>query len=207
MGGAGAAPVLTPFRSLSPRPGEVAAALPGDDLVPDAGDTGVVMDRAFDLPAPPDAVWPWFVQLGKDRAGWYLPRAVELLVPRGRRALRRIEPTLQGLAVGDVIPDWGGRDAHFEVARLDPPRVLVHRSVRGAMRVSWAIVLAPEGTEGTGGTDGPRGADGARTRVHLRLRLGGVRRRRLAEVGGGLVDLLTIGGLAAGLRERVAPPR
>ncbi|MFC6287069.1 hypothetical protein ACFP3Q_17235 [Nocardioides sp. GCM10027113] len=187
--------MLTPFRSLSPRPGEVAAALPGDNLVPDAGDTGVVMDRAFDLPAPPEAVWPWFVQLGKDRAGWYLPLAVELLVPPGRRALRRVEPTLQGLAVGDVIPDWGGRDAHFEVARLDPPRVLVHRSVRGRMRVSWAIVLAPEGTGAT------------HTRVHLRLRLGGVRRRRLAEVGGGLVDLLTIAGLAAGLRERVALPR
>ena len=42
-----------------------------------------------------------------------------------------------------------------------------------------------------------------RTRVHLRLRLAGLRRRRLTEYGGGLLDLLTVAGLAAGLRERV----
>ena len=31
------------------------------------------MDRAFEVSAPPDVVWPWLVQLGKARAGWYLP--------------------------------------------------------------------------------------------------------------------------------------
>jgi len=39
--------------------------------------------------------------------------------------------------------------------------------------------------------------------MHLRLRLAPVKHRWLAEYGGGLVDLLTISGLAAGLRERV----
>jgi hypothetical protein len=39
--------------------------------------------------------------------------------------------------------------------------------------------------------------------VHLRLRLGPVQRKRLAEIGGGALDRLTIAGLAAGLRERV----
>ncbi len=162
--------------------------LVGDGLVPDAD---VVMDRAFSLAAPPEAVWPWFVQLGKRRAGWYLPRSVERLVPAGRRALRRLDPALQGLVVGDVIPDWGGAGATFEVAVLEPPHALVHVSTRGRVRLSWAIVLT--------GTD--RG-----TRVQLRLRLGGVRRERLARVGGGLFDWLTIVGLAAGLRERVAAP-
>jgi hypothetical protein len=172
---------------------ERAAALPGDDLVPDAD---VVMDRGFSLPAPPEAVWPWFVQLGKRRAGWYLPRSVERLVPRGRRALRRIEPAWQGLAVDDVIPDWGGSDATFTVALLEPPNALVHVSTRGRVRISWAIVLSPAGPQAT--------------RAHLRLRLAGIRRRWLAEGAGGLVDWLTVAGLAAGLRERVsvrsAPP-
>lgn len=172
---------------VAPRPGEVAVTLPGDDLVADAD---VVMDRGFGLPAPPDRVWPWFEQLGKGRAGWYLPRWAELVVPPDRRALRRIDPALQRLEVGDVIDDWGGRDATFEVTVLDPPHTLVHRSARGDVRLTWAIVLNPE----AGGT-----------RVHLRLRLAGVRRRRLAEVGGGLLDLVTVGGLAAGLRERVSP--
>ena len=60
-------------------PAERASSLPGDDLV--AAD--VVMDRGFDLGAPPSEVWPWLVQLGKRRAGWYLPRSVEVLVPPG----------------------------------------------------------------------------------------------------------------------------
>jgi hypothetical protein len=164
---------------------EVNAVLPGDDIVPDAD---VVMDRAFTLAAYPSEVWPWFVQLGKRRAGWYLPRSVERLMPSGRRALRRIDDALQHLAVGDVIPDWGGTDATFEVAVLEPPSTLVHVSTRGRVRLSWAITLA----------DAAHG-----TRVHLRLRLGGVRRKRLAEISGGFVDRLTIVGLAAGLRERL----
>ncbi len=91
------------------------------------------------------------------------------------------------LAVGDVIPDWGGRDATFTVADLAPPGTLVHTSARGRVRLSWAITLSGSTT----------------TRVHLRLRLGGVRRERLARVAGGFFDWLTIVGLAAGLRERL----
>ena len=180
---------MDPF-GVTPRYGEVAVTLPGDGIVPDAE---VVMDRAFDLPAGPAAVWPWFAQLGKGRAGWYLPRWAEVAVPRGRRALRRIDADLQHLEPGDVIDDWGGRDATFEIVVHDPPRVLVHRSTRGDIRISWAILLSPVGSD--------------RTRVHLRLRLAGLRRRRLAEVGGGLLDLVTVAGLAAGLRERLEGPR
>ena len=59
------------------------------------------------------------------------------------------------------------------------------------MDVSWAILLRAEG-------------DG--TRVHLRLRLGPVRRRWLANSVGELFDLVTIAGMAAGLAERVVQP-
>ncbi|MCW2801757.1 MAG: hypothetical protein JWQ70_3229 [Aeromicrobium sp.] len=147
------------------------------------------MDRAFTLSAPPDVVWPWFVQLGKRRAGWYLPRSVERFMPSGRRGIRYLDSELQGLAVGDVIPDWGGKDATFEVAILAAPHALVHISTRGNVALSWAITL----------TERPAGS----TRMHLRLRLGGVKHERLAEAGGGFVDWLTIDGLAAGLRERL----
>jgi hypothetical protein len=40
--------------------------------------------------------------------------------------------------------------------------------------------------------------------VHLRLRLGPVRRKWLARTGGEFIDALTIAGMAAGLRERLA---
>ena len=172
---------------VAPTPDEVARPLPGDDLVPHAT---TVMDRAFTLPAPPEEVWPWLVQLGKRRAGWYLPRSVERWLPPSRRALRHLDPRWQALALGDVIPDWGGRDETFRVALLDPPHTLVHTSRRGATDVSWALCLT--------------GHDGA-TRLQLRLRLGPVRHPRLVGTLGEAVDWLTVRGLAGGLTERVRP--
>lgn len=178
------------FASVAPTPYDVGRALPGDDLVPDAD---VVMDRAFDLDVPPEQVWPWFVQLGKHRAGWYLPRGIECVVPPGRRALRRLDASLLDLHVGHVIPDWGGRHATFEVATLEPPHALVHTTQRGRTRGSWAIVLEPTDLRRTQGTH-----------VQLRLRLAPVKHPRVADALGGLMDAATVAGLAAGLRERAA---
>lgn len=188
----------TGFLGVGPSPDERRAWVPGDRLVPVPE---VVMDRGFDLPAPPGAVWPWIVQLGKERSGWYLPGWAEALIPAGRRALRTLEPAFQDLKAGDVIADWGGPGATFEIAAVDPPRALVHRSQRGALAISWAIVLRPAPGGGTGQAAGPGAGTG--TRVHLRLRLAGVKHRRLVSIGGGLFDLLTVAGLAAGLRERL----
>ena len=181
------------FQSVEASVEDVARALPGDDLVPKAD---VVMDRAFDLPAPPEVVWPWFVQLGKRRAGWYLPRSVERLVPPSRRALRTLDPSLQVLRVGSVIPDWGGRHDTFRVAVIEPPRALVHTTQRGHTFGSWAIVLTAY--------DAPTGPT---THVQLRLRLSPVKRKRLAGTVGEAFDASTVAGLAAGLRERLAAPR
>ena len=172
-------------------PAEKAAGRPGDDLVSPAD---VVMDRAFTVDAAPEAVWPWLAQLGKRRAGWYLPRSVERFVPARRRAIRTIDARWQQLQVGDVIPDYGGPHETFEVAEIDPPSTVVYRSRRGHTHLTWSISLQP--------LDAPDGA--ARTRVFLRLRMAPVRRKWLAETAGGLLDLLTIAGMAAGLRERLS---
>jgi hypothetical protein len=183
--------VRRPFAAVAATPAEVRVAMPGDDLVPDAD---VVMDRGFDAPGSAEQVWPWLVQLGKARAGWYFPRAVERFIPRSRRAAREVQPQWQGLTVGDVIPDYGGPEEFFEAVEVEAPQLIVYRSERGSMQVSWAITLTPSVTSA-----------GAGTRVHLRLRLGPVRRVRLAETFGGLIDAVTIAGMAAGLRERVRP--
>lgn len=171
---------------------ERARRLPGDDLVPGAR---VVIDRATTLPAPPAAVWPWLVQLGKRRGGWYLPAWLETAVPPARRGLRRIEPRWQGLAPGDVVPDWGGADATFDVVTVDPPHALVYRSTRPRrdrepLEFSWALVLTPAG---------------AGTRLHLRLRVGSVGRRAPALVAtvAGLFDEATVRPMFAGLAERL----
>jgi hypothetical protein len=97
----------------------------------------------------------------------------------------------RALADGDVIPDYGGRHATFQVAELDPGRAIVYTSRRGQIQLTWSIVLRP------------MMADAQHCRVLLRLRMAQVRHRRLATTLGELLDALTIAGLAAGLRERV----
>jgi lysophospholipase L1-like esterase len=162
----------------------------GDDLVSPAD---VVMDRAFTIDAPPEAVWPWLAQLGKRRAGWYLPRAIERFLPAGKRATRKIHPEWQHLQVGDIIPDYGGKHETFQVAQVQAPQSIVYTSQRGKVSLTWSITLDPLPADGR-----------ARTRVFLRLRMAPVSWKRLADSGGEFFDALTVAGMAAGLRERLA---
>ena len=179
------------FGSVGASEAERRAGRPGDQLVEPAD---VVMDRAFTVAAPPAAVWPWLVQLGKGRAGWYLPRAVERFLPRSRRAARSLNPDWLRLGDGDIIPDYGGRDAAFQVAQIAPPGALVYWSRRGRTSLTWSLSL--EAVSG----------EPARTRVFLRLRMAPVRHRLLARTAGGLLDWLTVAGMAAGLAERLPGP-
>jgi hypothetical protein len=169
--------------------------LPGDDLIPDAG---VVLDRHATFAVSAEELWPWLVQLGKERAGWYLTARLELLVPRRRRALRRLEPRWQELAIGDAVPDWGPGHPTFIVAAIDPPRSLVYRSVRPRkhrpaqpMVLTWALVVQPLGDH--------------RCRLRLRLRTPSLGRRfpRLVTWGADAIDAITVAAMVAGLRERL----
>ena len=56
------------FQTYGATDRELEAHYPGDDLVP-GGRRGGTMTTT--LAAPPSAVWPWLVQMGCDRAGWY----------------------------------------------------------------------------------------------------------------------------------------
>lgn len=178
------------FDSISATEAERAIPRTGDPIVSPAD---VVMDRAFTVDGAPETVWPWLAQLGKRRAGWYLPRSVERFVPGSRRSSRCINPAWLDLKVGDTIPDYGGRHETFEVAQIDPPRSVVYRSRRGQTHLTWSITLEPADI-------GAR----HRTRVFLRLRMAPVRCKRVADSGGELFDMLTVAGMAAGLRERLA---
>jgi hypothetical protein len=178
------------FPTSSATRSERATARPGDDIIahPD-----VVFDRAITLGASKQQLWPWIAQLGKRRAGWYLPRSVERVLPPQRRAARQIRQQWQGLQVGDVIPDYGGGRASFEVLQISAPDFVVYFSQRGRTRMTWSIALV---TPSTGSA--------SCTRVFLRLRLEPVRHVRVAMSLGGFFDAVTVAGLAAGLRERLA---
>jgi len=97
-------------------PDEAGMRLPGDTLVesPSSSDT-----RGITIEAPADLVWPWLVQMGYGRGGWY---SIDQLDMRGPSA-NRIMDDWQGLAVGDVMPTHPG--GGFAVKVLEPGRALV----------------------------------------------------------------------------------
>ena len=99
---------------------EVAGRYPGADLVPD-GNRAATM--AVTIEAPPEQVWPWLVQMGGDRGGWY---SWDVLDNGGRPSAHEVHPEWQGLALGDYVKYWtrsGPVDA-WEVAALEPNRFL-----------------------------------------------------------------------------------
>jgi len=79
-------------------PAETAGALPGDALLPQAQYRST---RAITIDAPPDAVWPWLVQVGCRRAGFY---SDDLLDNLARPSATTIVPGLQRLEVGQWVP-------------------------------------------------------------------------------------------------------
>lgn len=125
-------------------PAEVAGPVVGDALV---GDARLVATRSIDLAAPPQAVFPWLVQLGFGRAGWYSYDWIDNL---GRHSAMRIVPQWQGLRPGDAVP---GGPIDFVAAVVEPPRALV-LAVQGRgpvlRRVGFTLAfeLRPDG-EGT----------------------------------------------------------
>ena len=104
------------WRTWGYDPGEAAKALPGDDLVPTP--KGIIT-RGITIDAPPEAVWPWLVQMGYGRAGWYSYDRMDM---QGGSA-RTIVPGWQKLQVGDVLPV--SPDGGFVVKVIEPGRALV----------------------------------------------------------------------------------
>lgn len=127
--------------------------LPGDDFLPAAR---VEVTHHVDIQAPPEKVWPWLVQMGRRRGGWY---SWDLLDNGGVRSADRIVPELQNLAVGDVLPIKAKGSEGFTVLVLEPPRALVlgdasllpgrTRPDPHAPRATWAFLLEPLGASAT----------------------------------------------------------
>jgi hypothetical protein len=111
------------------------SVMPGDDLVPRAQ---VSITHAVTVPGPPDRIWPWLVQVGWGRAGWYTPRWVdELLFPENGPSADRILPEWQSLSVGDQVPDGPpSAQCAFTVVEVEPQRCLVLRST-SHLPLSW----------------------------------------------------------------------
>lgn len=118
------------------------AALPGDDLMPQAD---LVATRAVTVDAPVGDTWPWVVQMGQGRGGLYSYDWLENLVGCDMRSADRIVAEWQSRAVGDdfrLHPDVA-----LTVAAVEPPHALVvHGGVPAGESpapydFTWAFVL------------------------------------------------------------------
>jgi hypothetical protein len=70
----------------------------GDEIV---GKPSFNATRAVTINAPAKNIYPWIVQMGVSRAGWY---SYDLLDNLGRRSAESILPEHQNIQVGDLIP-------------------------------------------------------------------------------------------------------
>jgi hypothetical protein len=97
-------------------PEDTERALAGDDLI---DDPGIVETRSLRVDAPPSVVWPWLVQMGYGRGGWYSYDRMDM---KGSSA-REILPEFQDLKVDDLVPtDSGGG---FVAKIVEPDKALV----------------------------------------------------------------------------------
>ena len=114
---------------------EAARPLPGDGLVTKAD---FVATRAITVHAPPHDVWPWLVQIGSGRSGWY---TYDRLDNAGMPSATEIIAELQQLQVGDLIPMVAGKDIGVQVKELEPDRRMLWWDVKG--EYSWEWLLEP----------------------------------------------------------------
>jgi len=122
-------------------PTERTAAMAGDELIIGPHFTPT---RAVTIDAPPEAVWPWIVQMGYGRAGWY---SYDLVDNLGHHSAERIEPRWQDVHLGDAVPMSGRVDDRtaFRVCALTPYRAIVWAKPDS----TWSWRLRPTATGGT----------------------------------------------------------
>jgi len=106
---------------------ERARFLPGDELVEHPA---ILSNHAITIDAPPEKIWPWLIQMGWHRGGFYTYRWVDrLLFHDNDPSAERILDEYQDLKVGDHVPD--GRPetgCYYVVEILEPNKMMVLRS-------------------------------------------------------------------------------
>jgi hypothetical protein len=90
---------------------ELAMPLPGDEMVQHPH---FAFTRAITIRARPEEIYPWLVQIGWGRAGWY---SYDVLDNLGKHSAEEIIPELQDMKVGDLI-SMGGKPTETTALRV-----------------------------------------------------------------------------------------
>lgn len=109
---------------------ERATPLPGDQFVPVAH---YRIDHGITINAPTSAVWPWLIQIGQDRGGFYSYSSLENAIGAKVRNAEAIVPEWQSRRVGELVraapSDWmGGRfgsDIGWKILQVIPGQAIV----------------------------------------------------------------------------------
>ena len=137
---------------------EAVGALPGDLLV---DEPAFQVTRAVTVDAPPASVWPWLMQLGADRGGFYSYEWLENLFRLGIHNTDELVAAWQHRAVGDVVWADAKRRGGWYVVESRSHEALVlqmanivagrpaRRTDKGGFEFLWAFVLQPGTARGT----------------------------------------------------------
>jgi ligand-binding SRPBCC domain-containing protein len=121
-------------------PDEVALSLPGDELMPGAD---VVTTKVIAIDAPPEAIWPWLVQMGSGRAGTYTYDWLENLFGLDMHSADVILPQFLDLNVGDEFPIGAGT---LRVEAMAQDRLLTTRVPQWNWVRTFCLVPQENGT-------------------------------------------------------------
>jgi hypothetical protein len=137
--------VVDPWRrTWGTSPDEAARLLPGDELI--ASPSGVET-RAITILAPEAAVWPWLVQMGFGRAGWY---SYDLFDNLGRHSSEVVIPELQTVHVGDLAGPMANPPTpttSFRVHAFETDRFMLW--IKGDNGGTWLWLFEPIDDEST----------------------------------------------------------
>ena len=114
---------------------EVNRSMPGDEL--DSHPT-FLATRAITINGTPQEIWPWLLQMGYTRAGYYGYDILENLgSPRGIPSAVTILPEFQNFKVGDVVPISAASSMVFYA--IEPDRYLIWSGKEGVGGFTWAL--------------------------------------------------------------------
>ncbi len=134
---------------------ELKATLPGDELLPSPTQQ---VTHAITIHAVPEQVWPWIMQIGQDRSGFYSYTWAENLIGCEMPKVERIVPDWKERTVGETV--WFATPKHFAgtgrmiAAQVQPQRSLAMVSVadweslqagNAAKEVVWSFTLEKKG--------------------------------------------------------------
>lgn len=182
---------------------EAALPLPGDELLAEPASQ---LTRAITIDAPREEVWPWIVQLGADRAGFYTYDCLENLVGLDIHSADEVVEAWQGLEVGDVVYGDRAGTAGWYVVELHPNEAMVlqagdlaaGRPMRRDEQLRWEFQW----------TFALRDAPGGGTRLLVRERVAfGSPLTRAAMAPVGLASFVMTRGMLLGIKERTEAQR